>query len=157
MKRIVIYSVAGLAISLGFGLPLHPALGAEQGAKVYFENPEPPPPSEEEIIGRFSLMLERPVHNAKGVLLGTSKDLVVGKSGRLAYLVVERGSAFGLVGPLIPIPWSMVRVKELGKSLMVDLPAQAIRDAPGFSIQKWPDFFSPVTMDKINKYYQPYR
>ncbi len=154
MKRSLIHAVAGLMVGLGIGLHPYPAAGEQQSPGQYIENPKTSVPVEIKIIGRASRMLERPVYNLKGVLLGTSKDFVIGEGGRVTYLIIERGSAFGQVGHLTPLPWSMVQVEESGKTLKVDLSFETIRDAPGFPVKKWPEIFSPDLVDKINKHYQ---
>jgi hypothetical protein len=106
------------------------------------------------IIDRANDILSRGVANEKGEHLGYSKDLIIGKDGCIAYLVLLRGSAFGDIGPLIPIPWSMVTLQEFNKPLLVNVSPDVIRKAPGFTLDNWPNFFSPLEMKDINEYFK---
>jgi sporulation protein YlmC with PRC-barrel domain len=157
MKRIVIHAFTGFVLGAVVCLPLNQALGATKGGEVYIENPNPPPVIEKQLIARTSQLLGKEVKNTKGVYLGSCRDLIFSKGGCLSYLILERGSAFGAVGPLIAIPWSLVMIKEADKSILLDLPYEAIRDAPGFPLGHWPDFLSPDEVQKIDRHYRQYR
>ncbi len=110
--------------------------------------------SAKKIIDRANDILSREVANDKGEHLGFSKDLIIDKNGCIAYLVMLRGSAFGIIGPLIPVPWSMVTLQEYDKPLLIRVSPEVIRKAPGFTLDNWPDFFSPAEMKQINDYFR---
>lgn len=157
MKRFVIHAVAGVVLGASVCIPLNQALGATPKGEVYIEAPTPPPVIAKQLIVRTSQLLGKEVKNTKGVYLGSCRDLVFSRGGCLTYLILERGSAFGAVGPLIAIPWSLVMIKEQDKSIVLDLPYEAVRDAPGFPLGHWPDFFSPEEVRKIDQHYRQYR
>lgn len=108
------------------------------------------------IIDRASDIMAREVVNEKGVHLGYSKDLIIGKNGCIVYLVMLRGSAFGVIGPLIPVPWSMVTLQGFDQPLLIKVEPEVIEKAPGFTLDLWPDFFSPEERKKIDNYYREY-
>lgn len=106
------------------------------------------------VIDRANDIMAREVVNEQGQHLGYSKDLIIGKDGCIVYLIMLRGSAFGVIGPLIPVPWSMVTLQSYDKPLLIQVDPQVIQDAPGFTLDMWPDFFSTAEQNKIREYYR---
>ena len=156
MKRFVLHAVTGVALGIAVCTPLNQSWGATTGSEVVIENPKTPY-AEGEVIFRASQLLGEAVKNSKGVYLGSCKDLVFGRFCGVTYLILERGSAFGAVGPLVAVPWTLVKVNKEDKSLLLDLPYDAVHDAPGFKLGKWPDFFSPETIQEIDQYYRRFK
>ena len=107
-----------------------------------------------DVINRATHIISREIVNHKNQHLGYSKDLIIGKDGCVRYLILQRGSAFGIIGPLIPVPWSMVTLQEYNKPLLIVVEEDVILNAPGFTQNKWPNFFSPAEMKDIDMYYR---
>ena len=108
------------------------------------------------VVDKASDITGREVVNEEGEHLGYSKDLIIGKDGSIKYLIILRGSAFGVVGPLIPVPWPMVELQAYDKPLLIRIEQKVIRDAPGYTLDKWPAAFSPGDVKQINEYYSKY-
>lgn len=106
------------------------------------------------IVNRASLIIEREVENAQGEHMGMAKDLIIGEKGCVSYLVLLRGSAFGIEETLIPIPWRFVILQESDKPVLLNLNHEDLRQAPGFPLEEWPDFLPPSKVEQIKKYYE---
>ena len=111
----------------------------------------PPADIKPQPVNRASLLIEAPVVNLKGVQLGIAGDLIIGQDGCIQYLILSRGSAFGDIGPLVPVPWSMVERWQPPQPIMIDVEYDVMHGAPGFS--KWPQLLEPALIEKVRNYF----
>jgi len=140
---------------LGFGLTAVSPTAAE-GAQPQSGPEMQSSTARPAVIDRANDIMAREVVNEDGEHLGYSKDLIINENGCIAFLVMLRGSAFGVIGPLIPVPWSMVTLQTYDKPLLIRVEPEVIRKAPGFTLDMWPDFFSPDEQEKINQHFSKY-
>ena len=124
----------------------------------------PPPALELEPVAaahghRFLVACTTPyaeaVVNSRGEELGRLEHIVVdAPSGRAAYAVVARGGVFGLGERLHAIPWSALRIDAARQSILLDVAAETLDDAPGFDDDHWPDMHDAAWAAAIRDFYR---
>ncbi len=139
MRKLTVCSFFALLLIALWGAGA-PSLASHEGVPVY----------------RVSRMIESKIVNPKGTLLGIVQDIVFDDEGKISYLVLSRGSAFGVVGPMIPIPWNDAKMEPRGKKFVfvVDIEFERLGEAPGFKIKEWPVEFSHDFIRKIEQFYE---
>lgn len=92
---------------------------------------------------RGSKLIGMNVYNQQDKSLGEIKDAILDQSGqRIGYVVMSHGSVLGMGGKLVAIPYRTVSVALAGDrdhKAHVNLSEQALRDAPTFDKDHWPD------------------
>src|SRR5262249_9831702 len=72
-----------------------------------------------------------PVYSADGVRVGTIKRLIIDKlSGRVAYVVMTFGEAFGLGDVTYVIPWPRLSYNKQDRGYHTDVTEAELRGAP---------------------------
>lgn len=95
------------------------------------------------------------VHNAAGDKLGDIKDLMIDiDAGRVAYAVLSFGGWLGLGDKLFAVPWTAFRVDTVKQCLILNVPKERFKDAPGFDKDDWPNFADPAFTNRISDYYR---
>lgn len=95
------------------------------------------------------------VHNAQDENLGDLKDLMIDlESGSIAYAVLSFGGVMGMGDKLFAVPWSALRVHSDKKQLILDIPKDRLKDAPGFDKGDWPNFADPKFTELVGNYYR---
>ncbi|KVC57889.1 PRC-barrel domain-containing protein [Burkholderia stagnalis] len=80
------------------------------------------------------------VYAADGDDVGRIKDIMLDvHSGRIAYAVLASGGTLGIGDKLLAIPWSAFTLDTRQRCLRLAVPAERIRDAPGFDPDHWPE------------------
>jgi len=105
---------------------------------------------------RISHVLQQQIVNPKGTLLGIVQDVVFDGEGKITYLVLSRGSAFGNIGPLLPIPWKDAKMEQRGKNFVfvVDVELNSLDGAPGIRTKEWPATFSADFIHQVEQFYE---
>lgn len=100
-------------------------------------------------------ILEKDVVSPGGTLLGIVQDVLVNQKGKLTFLVLSRGSAFGVVGPYHPIPWRVANPRLQGRKIRIELDERTIEKAPSIEMKNWPPpAFTPTFLERLHTYYQ---
>jgi sporulation protein YlmC with PRC-barrel domain len=60
------------------------------------------------------------------------------RSGHIAYAALSTGGILGMGDTLHAIPWSALTLDAIDKCFVVDIPAQRLKDEPGFDKDHWP-------------------
>lgn len=95
-----------------------------------------------------------PVKNPEGEHIADVKEVMIDlATGRVAYVVVSYGGFLGFGDKLFAVPWDAVRVDQADHSLIIDLDAEALRAAPGFDKDAWPDFSDPEWTRQVHDHY----
>jgi sporulation protein YlmC with PRC-barrel domain len=99
--------------------------------------------------------------------LGKVEDLVIDlPRGKIRYGVLSFGGFLGLGDKLFAIPWDDLKLqaKEMASGEMskehhfvLAISKEALKEAPGFSKDKWPNFADPNWSITIEKYYGVHR
>lgn len=113
-----------------------------------------------DVTGRPRLVLtasslaDDSVQNAAGENLGDIKDLMIDTaSGEIQYAVLSYGGWLGMGDKLFAVPWKAFRVDTANHCLVLDVPKERLKDAPGFDKDKWPDFADNSIASQISNYY----
>ena len=100
-------------------------------------------------------ILEKDVVSPRGTLLGIVQDVMVNQNGEITFLVLSRGSAFGVVGPYHPIPWRVANPRLQGRKIRIELDERAIEKAPSIEMKAWSSsVFTPAFTERLQTYYQ---
>ena len=60
------------------------------------------------------------------------------RSGHIAYAVLSTAGFLGIGDTLHAIPWSALTLDAIDKCFVIDIPAQRLKDEPGFDKDHWP-------------------
>ncbi len=97
------------------------------------------------------------VKNAAGKDLGTVKDIVLDvNKGNVRYFAISYGGFLGLGDKLFAVPPRAFAWHRDGDKnyLVLNLPEDRLKNAPGFDQGHWPDFANDVQwQEKIDTYY----
>lgn len=101
-----------------------------------------------------STLLGAHVSNLQDESLGELKDCMIDStSGKIAYGVLSFGGLLGMGNKLFAIPWETFRVDAENERLVLDVPRERFKDAPGFDADHWPDFTEPSYADRVREHY----
>ncbi|MEI7037950.1 PRC-barrel domain-containing protein [Fulvimonas yonginensis] len=94
------------------------------------------------------------VRNAQGEDLGEIKDLMINTTdGTIEYAVLSFGGWLGMGDKLFAVPWNAMRLDTENHCLVLDVPKERLKDAPGFDKDNWPDFADTTFTSRISNYY----
>lgn len=101
-----------------------------------------------------SSLTDDSVQNAAGENLGDIKDLMIDTaSGEIQYAVLSFGGWLGMGEKLFAVPWKSFHVDTVNQCLVLDVPKERLKDAPGFDKDNWPDFADNSIASQISNYY----
>jgi hypothetical protein len=91
----------------------------------------------------------------RGKRLGIVHDVLIGPSGEFTFLVLSRGSAFGIVGPFYLIPWRMAAPQIRRDAVVIAFDANIMEKAPAIRMEVWPpDTLAPESIEQVRAYYR---
>lgn len=94
------------------------------------------------------------VRNPQEESLGDLKDFMIDTaSGKIAYGVLSFGGVLGIGNKLFAIPWDNFRVDAETERLILDVPKERLKDAPGFDEDHWPNFAEPGLANELRQHY----
>jgi sporulation protein YlmC with PRC-barrel domain len=99
------------------------------------------------------------VMSSDGEHVGKISDIMLDvQNGRIAYAVLSEGGFLGMGSNLHAIPWNALTLDTDEKCFYVDIPAQRLKDDPGFDKDHWPMMADPKWGAATHSYYntQPY-
>jgi len=95
------------------------------------------------------------VRNAADENLGDIKDLMIDiDTGNVAYAVLSFGGWLGMGDKLFAVPWSAFTVDTANHCLILNVPKERLKDAPGFDKDNWPNFADTEFATRIGDYYR---
>jgi len=114
-------------------------------------------------IARVSDILSLAVYGTADEKLGKIEDLVVDpSSGKVRYAVLSFGGILGMGDKYFAVPWNDVRIFYKGATsagtqkevyCTVDVSKEALKNAPGFNKNQWPNFADQSFTKDIENYY----
>lgn len=109
------------------------------------------------LMGAHTL-LGNDVCNKDGEDLGDIKELMIDmSSGNVAYAVLSFGGLLGLGDKLFAVPWAALKLDTGHKRFTLNVPKAALKDAPGFSKDRWPSMSDKKWASSVHKFYDtPY-
>ena len=94
------------------------------------------------------------VRNTAGEDLGKVDEIMIDiPSGRIAYVVLSFGGVLGMGNKLFAVPWHALTVDEDKKCFILDVDKEAMKNAPGFDKDNWPDMADMTWGAGIFKHY----
>lgn len=99
------------------------------------------------------------VVNRNGEDLGDIKDLMIDvDEGKVAYAVLEFGGFLGLGAKLFAVPMEAMEIDKDNHRFIFDQSEEALKSAPGFDKDDWPDFADRTWGTKVHEHYgvRPY-
>jgi sporulation protein YlmC with PRC-barrel domain len=88
---------------------------------------------------RVSRIIGTDVRNRQGQKIGDIKDVVLDRSGQVAYAVVSTGGFLGVGDRLHAIPWTALQQDGEQNHFVLDIDKQRLGKAPGFDAKHWPN------------------
>lgn len=99
-------------------------------------------------------LLGNDVCNRDGEDLGDIKEFMIEMtSGRIAYAVLSFGGLMGLGDKLFAVPWAALALDTVNKRFTLDVPKDALKDAPGFDKDRWPSMSDRTWATGVHKFY----
>jgi sporulation protein YlmC with PRC-barrel domain len=99
------------------------------------------------------------VYSADDVDVGSIKDIMLDvSSGRIAYAVLSSGGFLGIGGKFLAVPWNALTLDTDRKAFILNIPADVVKNAPGFDKDHWPTFADTEWATSVHSHYktQPY-
>jgi sporulation protein YlmC with PRC-barrel domain len=99
------------------------------------------------------------VRNPDGDKLGHLEEIVIDiATGRVAYAVLASGGFLGLGDKYFAVPWDLLSIDSDNREVVIDVDKEALKDAPGFDKDDWPDVDDRTWMGDVYRYYgsEPY-
>lgn len=104
---------------------------------------------------RASKLIGMEVYNHQDKHLGEVTDIVLDRDGKqIGYAVVSYGGLLGMGDKLFAMPYKMLEYSTTKDSrVYISLDEQALRNAPGFDKNAWPDKADASYYQQLDKYY----
>lgn len=94
------------------------------------------------------------VYNTHEENLGSIKEIMLDvHSGTVRYAVLSSGGFLGIGDKLFAIPWQALTIDTQNKRFVLDVPAERLKNAPGFDKDHWPNMADTTWVDTIHSYY----
>lgn len=99
-------------------------------------------------------LLGNDVYNKDGEDLGDIKELMIDMaSGKIAYAVLSFGGLLGMGDKLFAVPWTALTLDTSNKRFTLNVPKEALKDAPGFDKGRWPTMSDRTWASGVHKFY----
>ncbi len=112
---------------------------------------------------RVSDLLSLAVYGADNEKLGKVEDIVVDpSSGKIRYAVLSFGGILGMGDKYFAVPWQDLHVVCKGATsagtqkedyATIDVSKDALKNAPGFNKNRWPDFADQTFSQDLETFY----
>jgi sporulation protein YlmC with PRC-barrel domain len=106
-----------------------------------------------------SSLIGHKVYNSQGETLGDIKDVMLDVDlGRVAYAVLSFGGFMGMGDKLFALPFEAFRLDRANDRILLDVPKDKLKNAPGFDRDKWPSTADRTWGTRIHEHYgyRPY-
>jgi len=95
------------------------------------------------------------VKNAQGEDLGKIEDMMIDvASGQIEYAVLSFGGFLGIGDKYFAVPYKQLSVDQANKCMVLNVPKDRLKDAPGFDKDNWPNFADQSFRTSISEYYR---
>ena len=99
-------------------------------------------------------LLGNDVYNKDGENLGDIKEFMIDMaSGKVAYAVLSFGGILGMGDKLFAVPWTALTLDTANKRFTLNVPKEALKDAPGFDKDRWPSMSDRTWASGVHKFY----
>ena len=80
--------------------------------------------------------------------VGTVDDIVFSANGDVEYLIVATQD-----GKLTTVPWAAATFNPAQRTAVLDIPVQRWQSMPTYTVQTYPQFFTPTYRTEVYRYY----
>ena len=99
-------------------------------------------------------LLGNDVYNNDGEDLGDIKELMIDMaSGKIAYAVLSFGGLLGMGEKLFAVPWAALVLDTVNERFTLNVPKEALKDAPGFDKGRWPSMSDKTWASGVHRFY----
>lgn len=105
-------------------------------------------------VYKASVLVGQVVKGPEGKDLGVIEEIVIARTGEVAYAVLSFGGFLGMGDKLFAIPWASLAHGPNGEYLMLNIQAEKLAKAPGFNKNDWPDMKDKNWKSKIWDFYK---
>lgn len=112
------------------------------------------------MLFRASTLEKLKVRNLSGDDLGKISDMVIdANTGKITYVALDFGGFLGVGDKLFAVPWHSFRYEMANNEehLVLDVPKERLKQAPGFDKSHWPNMADPQWSHDVDKFYGPPR
>ncbi len=103
---------------------------------------------------RYSQLKGANIINRADEKLGDIYDVVFdAHSGKVNYVVLQRGGVMGIGDKLFAVPADSLISKQGEEKLVLDISVDRFKNAPGFDQNRWPDFADPTLKGTYDQFY----
>lgn len=130
----------------------------DQGARIVGKGAETAAGPGPDVMAASTLASDR-VLSSDGEEVGKIKDIMLDvQGGRIAYAVMSSGGFLGIGDKLMAIPWSALTLDTNRKCFLLAMPADRVKNAPGFDKDHWPAMADRTWASSVHQYYgrEPY-
>lgn len=107
---------------------------------------------------RASKLIGKEVENAQGENMGEIQDLIIDPvAQRVHYAVLSFGGVLGMGEKLFAFPVSAFKASSDKDELVLNVPKDRLKNAPGFDKKDWPDMSSNRYRGEVDKYFKSER
>ena len=104
---------------------------------------------------RASKIIGTDVHDMQGKKIGAVRDIVVDpQTGNINYAVVSFGGVMGVGGKYFAVPWKSLQATADAKNYALNVDREALKAAPGFDKDHWPDMANQQWASDVERYWQ---
>jgi sporulation protein YlmC with PRC-barrel domain len=94
------------------------------------------------------------VYNQKDEDLGDIKEIMLDMlTGEVAYAVLSFGGIAGIGEKLFAVPWERLSLDTVNKRFVLDVDKEALKNAPGFDKDDWPDMTMDDWANQVHTFY----
>lgn len=79
--------------------------------------------------------------------VGTVDDIVFDQNGQIEYLIVAEQ------GRMVSVPWEATRFNQEQRVAVVNITPERYRAIPSFTVQTYPNFYTPAYRTETYRYY----
>jgi sporulation protein YlmC with PRC-barrel domain len=99
-------------------------------------------------------LLGNDVYNLDDEKLGTIKEFMIDMgTGRIVYSVLSYGGFLGMGDRLFAVPWQALKLDTTNHRFTLNVPKEALKDAPGFDKDHWPSMADLAWATGVHQFY----
>lgn len=104
---------------------------------------------------RVSKIMGTDVYDMQGKKIGSVRDVVIDpQTGNINYAVVSFGGVMGVGGKYFAVPWKSLQATNDAKNYALNVDREALKTAPGFDKDHWPDMANQQWASDVERYWQ---
>lgn len=104
---------------------------------------------------RASKIIGADVYDMQDRKIGDIKDVVIDpQRGSIDYAVLGFGGAMGVGTKYFAVPWKSLQANAEGKRYVLNVDKEALKNAPGFDKNNWPDMANQHWASDVERFWQ---